>query len=89
MKVKNDVNNALQLVGLAKMPQTTVSGQNYLDFALADSVLHFNDGKRGHAGIFSQMRLDVGTHYHIYYWVNDTHRICAIAKKNAEKQIKD
>ena len=30
-----------------------------MDFALADSVLHFNDGKRGHAGIFSLIRLDV------------------------------
>ena len=37
-----------------------VSGQAYLDFALADLVPHFNDEKRGHAGIFSQMRLDAG-----------------------------
>ena len=30
-------------------------------------VLHFNDGKKKHAGIFSQMGLDVGIHSHIYY----------------------
>ena len=62
-----------------------------MDFALADSVLHLNDGKSGHAGtsIFSQMRLDVaGNPSHIYYWANDTHRICVSAKKNTEKQKK-
>ena len=37
-----------------------------MDFALADSVLDFNDGKRGHAGIFRQIGLDVGIHSHIY-----------------------
>ena len=46
-----------------------------MDFALADSVLHLKDGKRGHAGIFSLMRLDVGIPSHIYYWANDTRRI--------------
>ena len=59
-----------------------------MDFALADSVLHLNDGKRGHAGIFSRMRLDVGIPSHIYYWANDTRRICASAEKNMEKQKK-
>ena len=59
-----------------------------MDFALADSVLHFNDGKRGHAGIFSQMGLDVGIHSHIYYCANDTRKICASAKKTSEKQKK-
>ena len=59
-----------------------------MDFALADSVLHFNDGKRGHAGIFSQMGLDVGIHSHIYYCANDTSKICASAKKTSEKQKK-
>ena len=34
-------------------------GQDYMDFALVDSVLHFNDGKRVHVGIFNQMGLDV------------------------------
>ena len=57
-----------------------------MDFALADSVLHFNDCKRGHAGIFSQMELDVGIHSHIYYSANNTSRVCANAKKNTEKQ---
>ena len=76
------------MVGLAKMPQTIFSGQDYMDFALADSVLHFNAGKRGHAGKFSQMGLDVGIHSHIYYWANDTRKICANAKKNSEKQKK-
>ena len=32
---------------------------DYLDFALADSVLHFNNKKRGHVGIFGQIGLDV------------------------------
>ena len=41
------------------MPQTVFSGQDYMDFALVDSVLHFNDGERGHAGIFSQIGLDI------------------------------
>ena len=41
------------------MPQTIFSGQDYIDFALVDSLLHFNDGKKGHAGIFSQIGLDV------------------------------
>ena len=52
-----------------------------MDFALTDSVLHFNDGKRGHAGIFSRMILDGGIPSHIYYWANDTRRICASAKR--------
>ena len=39
-----------------------------MGFALVDSVLHFNDGKRGHAGIFNRMGLDVSNHSHIYYW---------------------
>ena len=39
------------------MPQTIFSVQDYIDFALAVSVLLFNDGKRKHAGIFSQMFL--------------------------------
>ena len=59
-----------------------------MEFALADSVLHLNDGRRGYAGIFSRMRLDVGIHSHIYYWANDTRRICASAKTNTEKQKK-
>ena len=73
---------------LAKIPQTIFSGQDYIDFALADSVLHFNDGERKYVGIFSQMRLYVGIHSHVYYWANDTRKICASAKKNTEKQKK-
>ena len=41
------------------MPQTIFSWLDYMDFELADSLLHFNDGKMGHASIFSQIRLDV------------------------------
>ena len=44
--------------------------------------------KKEHAGTFSQMNLKVGIHSHIYYWANDTSRICVKAKKNTEKQIK-
>ena len=56
-----------------------------MDFALADSVLYLNDGKKEHAGIISGMRLDVGIPSNIYYWANDTRRTCASAKKNTDK----
>ena len=67
MKIKKATKTLLRdpLV-LAKMAKTIFSGQDYIYFALADSVLHFNDGKRKHAGIFSQMGLDVGIHSHSY-----------------------
>ena len=55
---------------------------------MAGSVLHFNDGKGGHAGIFSQMGLDVGINSHIYYLANDTRRICASSKKEHRKAKK-
>ena len=57
-----------------------------MDFALADSVLHLKDGKKGHTGIFSRMRLDIGIPPHIYYWANNTRRICASAKKNRKSK---
>ena len=50
-------------VGFAKMPQIIFSGQDYLGFALADEVLHFNDRKREHAGIVRQMGLGVCIHF--------------------------
>ena len=59
-----------------------------MDFALADSVLHLNDDKRGHAGIFRQTELDVGIHFHIYFWANNTRKKCASAKMNTEMQKK-
>ena len=37
--------NAASLV-FAKMSQTIFLSRDYLDFALADSVQHFNDGKK-------------------------------------------
>ena len=69
------------------MPQTIFSGQDYINYLLADSVglLHFNDGKTGHASIVSNMGLYVSIHCHIYYWANDTRRICSRAKKTKEK----
>ena len=70
------------------MPQTIFTVQNYIEFGLADSVLHLNEDKRGHAGIFIWMRLNVGIPSHIYYLANDTGKICASAKKNTEKQKK-
>ena len=70
------------------MPKIIFSVQDYIEFALEDSVLHFNDGKGGHARIFSQIGLYVGIHSHIYYWANDTRRICASSKKNTGKQRK-
>ena len=71
---------------LAKIPQTIFSGQDYIDFALADSVLNFNDGERKYVGIFSQMGLYVGIHSHVYYWANDTRKICASAKKTRKSK---
>ena len=53
-----------------------------MDCTLADSVLHLNDGNRGHARIISQIGLDVGTvgmFSQIYCWVIDSHRICVRA----------
>ena len=50
------------------MPHTIFSGQDYIDFALADSVLHFNNGKKEHAGIFSQIRLDVISILTVIIW---------------------
>ena len=67
MKIKNDVNAALRSVGFGKDAQNIFAWQEYIDFALTDPVLHFNDGKRKHAGIFSQMGLDIGMLHHIYY----------------------
>ena len=79
-------NAALRFVGLKQNCGNEIfSLQVYMDFALVDSVLHFNDGKRGYASILSQMRLDAYIHSHIYYWANDTRRISASAKKNTEK----
>ena len=59
-----------------------------MDFALTDSVLHLNNGKKEYVGIFSHVRFDVGIPSHIYHWANDTRRICPSAKKNTEKQKK-
>ena len=67
MKIKKTAYTLLRdSLVLANMPQTIFSGQDYIDFAVADSVLHFNDGKRKHAGIFSKIGLDVGIHSHIH-----------------------
>ena len=68
--------------------QTIFSGQDYMDLALADSVLHLNNDKRRHPSIFIKMGLDVGIHLHIYDWVNNTRRICASAKKTRKSKIK-
>ena len=60
-----------------------------MDFALADSVLHLNDGKSGHAGtsIFSQMRLDVaGTLLTFIIGQTTPTGYVSALKKNTEKQ---
>ena len=54
MKIKKDVNVASRSAGFGKDAPNNLSGQDYIDFTLADSVLHFNDGKRKHASIFSK-----------------------------------
>ena len=64
------------------------SGQVYIDFALAYSVLHFNYGKSRHAGLFSHMELNVEIYSQMYYLANDTRRSCVSAKKNTEKNKK-
>ena len=69
-------------------PKENFSGRDCLDFALADAVLHFNNGKRGHCEIFPLMGLKVGVHSHSYYENSDSRRICASAKKSTEKEKK-
>ena len=59
-----------------------------MDFAIADSVLHFNDSKSGHAGIFSLMGLDVGIHSHIYYCANDTRGYVPALKRTRKSKTK-
>ena len=69
-----------------RCPKENFSGRDCLDFALADAVLHFNNGKKGHCEIFPLMGLKVGVHS--YYENSDSRRICASAKKSTEKEKK-
>ena len=62
------------------------SGRNSLDFALADAVLQFNDGKIGHIKMFSMLGLSVGKHSCLYFSNTDSRRIISSAKKSSEKQ---
>ena len=69
MKVKNRRKRFFAIRSFRKDAHKKIfSMQDYMDFAIVDSVLHFNDGKRVHTGIFNQMGLDVGIHSHIYCW---------------------
>ena len=71
-----------------RCPKENFSERDCLDFALADAVLHFNNGKRGHCEIFPLMGLKVGVHSLSYYENSDSRRICASAKKSTEKEKK-
>ena len=71
---------------LAKMLKKIFSWQDYIDFALADSVLLFNDGKRKHAAIFSQMGLDVSIHSHIYRRTTPARYVPALKRTRKSKK---
>ena len=62
----------------------TFSGRTHLDFAAADAVLHFNQGKNGHAMIFPNMGIEVGQHSSSNYTYSDTKRRAATTTKNEE-----
>ena len=67
-------------------PKVNFSGQDYLDFAIADAVVHFNDGKRGHIYILHLLGLKMGLHSKVYYEIRDSRRISASARKITEKK---
>ena len=68
-----------------RCPKEHFSGQDYLDFAIADAVVHFNDGKRGHSYIFPLLELKMGLHSKVYYEIRDSRRISASIRKSYEK----
>ena len=60
MKVKNRRKRFFAIRSFRKDAHKKIfSRLDYMDFAIVDLVLHFNDGKRVHTGIFNQMGLDV------------------------------
>ena len=52
-----DACESLNSLVLQRCPKDNFSGHDYLDFAIADAVIHFNDGKRGHSYIFPLLGL--------------------------------
>ena len=60
------------------------SGATYLQFAAANAVLHFNEGKIGHAKMFPHMGLAIGRHSVEQYIVADSRRMSETARKNSE-----
>ena len=88
MKVKKRRKRCFAISWFVKDVIKKFSGQVYIDFALAYSVLHFNYGKSRHAGLFSHMELNVEIYSQMYYLANDTRRSCVSAKKNTEKNKK-
>ena len=71
-----------------RCPKEHFSGQDYLDFAIADAVVYFNDGKRGHSYIFPLLGLKMGLHSKVYYEIRDSRRISASIRKSSEKEKK-
>ena len=65
-----------------RCPKEHFSGQDYLDFAIADAVVHFNDRKRGHSYIFPLLGLKMGLHSKVYYEIRDSRRISASIRKS-------
>ena len=64
-----------------RCPKEHFSGPNYLDFAIADEIVHFNDGKRGHIYIFPFLGFKMGSRSKVYYEIRDSYRIRASSRK--------
>ena len=75
----------IEFSDMATMPKGQFSGQDYLDFAIADAVVHFNDGQRGHIYIFPLLGFKMGLHSKVYYEIRDSRRISASARKITKK----
>ena len=67
-----------------RCPKDNFSGQDYLDFVITDTVVHFNDGKRGHSYIFPLLGFKMGLHSKVYYEIKDSRRTIKSTKKQQQ-----
>ena len=67
------------------------SGRDYLDFAAADAVLHFNEGKNGRAKIYCFLGLEAGQHSCAAYRIAGTRRVVDSRRRSEDivKTIKE
>ena len=78
-----------QLIWL-RCPKQTASGRTQLDFAMADAICHFNDGKGHHSKVLKRLGINPGK-YSIAGFLNQDRRrkTASIARSNlTEKKIK-